>query len=225
MIFRNNKKIKPDGKKLFLLCTALILIYIPNTAPAALANEVASKSLGKNSKGQTIIVEAILVEAELSALYESTDEPVTESPNSVTLPKLLWCLRNENNGKVLANTKLTIQQEKEARVGFNQRQYAPIKKQVTGKDQEYYMTEYQWLEENVEFAATASVQTDEKITLNFLFKYATPEQPRNTNSEDTFESHYTSKSSITLSKKQPEIISMARLSRTAVFLVLCADVQ
>ena len=225
MIFRNNKKIKPDGKKLFLLCTVLILIYIPNTAPAALANEVASKSLGKNSKDQTVIVEAILVEAELSALYESTDEPVTESPNSVTLPKLLWCLRNENNGKILANTKLTIEQNKEAQVGFTRRQYAPIKKQVTGDGKEYYLTEYLWLEENVEFAATASVQTDEKITLKFLFKYTTPETPGNQNSDNNFESSYVSQSSITLSKKQPEIVSMARCSGTAVFLVLCADVQ
>lgn len=216
---------KPNGKKLCLLCTTLLLIYILNTAPITLANEVASKSFGKNSKGQTVIVDAVLVEAELSALYDSSDEPITESPNSVTLPKLLWCLRNENKGRILANTKLTIQQEKEARVGFSQRQYVPIKKQVTGKDQEYHITEYQWLEENVEFSATASAQTDEKITLNFLFKYTTPETPGNQNSDNNFESSYVSQSGITLFKKQPEIVSMARCSGTAVFLVLCADVQ
>ena len=216
---------KSTGKKYYLLLTSLILICVIVTSPTTLANKIASKPSDKNGKNITVLVNAILVEAELSALYEAADEPVTKSPNSITLPKLLWCLKDKTKGRILADIKLTIENQREAQASFTQRQYVPTKKQVTGKDQEYNITEYRWLDESVEFGTTALLQADEKITLNFKFKYATPEQPRNTNSEDTFESHYTSQSSITLSKKQPEIISTARLSRTAVFLVLCADVQ
>ena len=216
---------KSAGKKHYLLLTSLILICVIVTSPTTLADKIASKSSDKNDKDQIIVVNAVLVEAELSAIYEAADEPVTESPDSVTLPKLLWCLKDKSKGRILADTKLTIENGREAQTSFTQRQYAPTREQVTGKDQEYHLPKYRWLEENVEFTATALVQTDEKITLNFMFKYATPEQPRNTNSEDTFESHYTSQSSVTLSKKQPQIISTASLSRTAVFLILCADIQ
>jgi hypothetical protein len=203
---------------------ALLLAIVLVVAQGAIANKADTKSLSKAYEGEKILVEAILIEAKLSALYDSDEEPITDSPESVTIPKLLWCLRNEGNGKIISNAKLNIDANTKGHVSFGKRDYLPSKKEVTGKDQEgYQITQYQWIQENTNFTASGRAVDDKKISLNFSFKYISPEDTYQEKTGNLFEGNFDSEGSVTLEKKEPEIVSMARISETAVFLILCAD--
>ena len=172
-----------------------------------------------------VLVEAFVVEVDLSELYKQGVSPIGQKPDSVSVENILMCLDAKDIAQVTTGVKVAIQsgQRGEAKITetiYKKQQVAvPSGRKVSGA------VRYANYDIGKTFRSTASVPTRGEILVSFDFSESTyrkitssDETPPNTISREW-------SGTANLHAGQPAIAGATQDEETAVFLVLCADIK
>ena len=171
-----------------------------------------------------IVVEAFVVEVKLAVLYESGADILSDSPNPVTMTKLLWCLSDENNAKVTGTAKVIAENGRSGSMSVSEKEFIPLKKTVTqAEGVPYELTEYCWVENSIHFETNARIEGDGKIKVEFALSQRTPGSVFLRKKGILKEATRQWESNIQLDPGKPRIVSSSQNEDIAVFLILCAD--
>jgi hypothetical protein len=190
--------------------------------------EAQSKQSGKAEdphQDTCVLVEAFVVEVNLSKLYKQGVSPIGQKPDSVSVENILKCLEAGNIAQVTTGVKVAVLtgQRGEAKITetiYVERQVAvPSGMKVPGA---VHYTNY---DIGKTFKATASVRPNGEILVSFDFNESTF---RNINSTDEKPPDTVSREwsgAVNLHAGRPAIAGSTQNEETAVFLVLCADIK
>jgi len=101
-----------------LLCALFLVAVLVNLTAGAQAKQ--AHYIEEAYVDSAILVEAFVVEAKLSALYDSWLGPLGEKRDSVTVEKIQQCLQNEENARITAGAKLLVKQTRQGKVTVTQ---------------------------------------------------------------------------------------------------------
>jgi hypothetical protein len=213
-----------------------ILVLVAATLCMAL---MAGRSIGPTAKAQAkqagmtedpyqdvcVLVEAFVVEADLSSLYKQGVSPIGQKPDSVSVENILKCLDAKDIAQVTTGVKVANNsgQRGEAKITetiYVERQVAvPSGMKVPGA---VHYTNY---DIGKTFKATASVRPNGEILVSFDFNESTFQNINSTDEKppDTVSREWSG--AVNLHAGRPAIAGSTQNEETAVFLVLCADIK
>jgi hypothetical protein len=202
----------------------IVLLAGRFVGPAANAQAERAKSTEEQQQDVCVLVEAFVVEVNLSQLYEQGVSPIGQKPNSVSVENILKCLNVKDIAQVTTGLKVAVNsgQHGEAKV-----------KQTIRIERQLNVPSTRNVPPNVRYAnydagktlrATAIVRPGGEILVSFDFNESTyrnitnaSELPPNSVSREW--------AGVTrLVAGRPAIAGAAQDEETAVFLILSADV-
>jgi len=176
-------------------------------------------------KNVCVLVEAFVVEVDLSSLYKQGVSPIGQKPNSVSVENILKCLEAKDIAQVTTGVKVAIHsgQHGEAKITetiYKKRQVAvPSNRKVSGA---VHYTNY---DIGKTFSAIASFLPGEEILVSFDFSESTY---RNITSSDETPPNTISREwsgAINLQAGRPAIAGATQNEDTAVFLIICVNIK
>lgn len=190
-----------------------------------------TKSLAEQYLNSRILIEAFVVEADLETLYDSGVSPIGQKPNSVSIKHILNCLSDKDSGKVIAGAKIAIRNkergEMRQRLTRNIQQTRPAARTTTTTRTQSrpprrpsggFSTE-------IAFQVRAYINTKDTIRTEYTFNQqglitsiTEPNQPADRVSRDW-------NGVISLEAGKPAIAGSVQDENSAVFLILCADIE
>lgn len=201
----------------------LLLVGRP-AGPTAEAQARQAEQIDNQQQDVCVLVEAFVVEVNLSHLYEQGVSPIGQKPNSVSVEDILKCLKGKDIAQVTTGLKVAVNsgQHGEAKV-----------KQTIRIERQLNVPNVRNVPPNVRYAnydtgktleATASVQPGGEIYVGFDFNESTyrniataSESPPNSVSREWA-------GAIRLVAGRPAIAGATQDEENAVFLILSADV-
>ena len=172
-----------------------------------------------------VLVEAFVVEVDLSSLYKQGVSPIGQKPDSVSVENILKCMDARDIAQVTTGIKVAILsgQRGEAKITetiYVERQVAvPSGRKVSGA------ARYANYDIGKTFSTFASVLTNGEILVSFDFSestyrnlISTDETPPNTVSREW-------SGTVNIHAGRPAIAGATQNEETAVFLILCADIK
>jgi len=212
------------SKSILVLFVVTLCIVLP-----------AGRSIGPTAEAQAkiedpyqdvcVLVEAFVVEVDLSSLYKQGVSPIGQKPDSVSVENILKCLDTRDIAQVTTGIKVAILsgQRGEAKISetiYVERQVAvPSGRKVPGA------ARYTNYEIGKTFRATVSVHPSGEILASFDFSESTY---RNIISTDEAPPNIVSREwsgTVNLHAGRPAIAGATQNEETAVFLILCADIK
>ena len=196
---------------------------------------LAGRSIGPTAEAQAkiedpykdvcVLVEAFVVEVDLSSLYRQGVSPIGQKPDSVSVENILKCLDAKDIAQVTTGIKVAILSggRGEAKITetiYVERQVAvPSGRKVSGA------ARYANYDIGKTFRATASVRSSGEILASFDFIESTY---RNITSTDESPPNTVSREwsgTVNLHAGRAAIAGATQNEETAVFLILCADIK
>jgi len=190
--------------------------------------EVQAGQAGKFDEQQQdicVLVEAFVVEVDLSSLYKQGVSPIGQKPDSVSVENILKCLDAKEIAQVTTGVKVAVHsgQHGEAKIKetiYIERQTpVPSSRKIPGN------VHYANYDIGKTLGAMASVRPSGEILVSFDFNESTY---RNITSTDETPPNSVSREwsgAINLIAGRPAIAGATQNEETAVFLILCADVK
>jgi len=189
--------------------------------------EAQSKQSGKAEdphQDTCVLVEAFVVEVNLSELYKQGVSPIGQKPDSVSVENILKCLEAGNIAQVTTGVKVAVLtgQRGEAKITEtifkNQQVAVPSDRKVPRA------ASYRNYDIGMTFIASAFVHPNGEIFVSFDFNESTY---RNITTADEVPPNTVSREwsgAVNLYAGRPAIAGATQNENTAVFLVLCADI-
>jgi len=205
-----------------VLCTTL-LVAASDVETAKTVTEKEVKNPYENSR---VLIEAFVVEVKLDALYKAGVGPVGQRPNSVSMEKILKCLRDEDKAKVTAGAKIAVKNRENGRMSSNQSKHVEREIIQSQKDTEASVPKkvFDRYEINTTFGVNARVHPDSDIYLEFTFGQRTVGSVSMSGVPlDTINMDWAS--SVFLQAGKPSIVGATQNDHTVVFLVIAADIE
>jgi len=193
--------------------------------PTAEAQAKQTPKVEDPHKNVCVLVEAFVVEVDLSSLYKQGVSPIGQKPNSVSVENILKCLEAKDIAQVTTGVKVAIHsgQHGEAKITetiYKKRQVAvPSNRKVSGA---VHYTNY---DIGKTFSAIASFLPGEEILVSFDFSESTY---RNITSSDETPPNTISREwsgAINLQAGRPAIAGATQNEDTAVFLIICVNIK
>jgi hypothetical protein len=201
------------------LCMAL-LVGRP-VGPTAEAQVGQAKQIDKQQQDVCVLIEAFVVEVNLSQLYEQGVSPIGQKPNSISVDNILNCLKTKDLAQVTTGVKVTVNSGQQGKAKINETTH--IDRQLSGRNIPPNVR-YASLDTGKTLGATASIQPGGEIYVSFDFNESTyqniaaaDELPPNTISKEW-------SGAIRLHAGQPAIAGATQNEETAVFLIISADI-
>ena len=206
-----------------MLC--VVLLAGPSIGPIAEAQPKQSVKVEHPYQDVCVLIEAFVVEVNLSQLYEQGVSPIGRKPDSVSVENILKCLDTKNIAQVTTGVKFAVQsgQRGEARITESIR----VERQLNipnGRKVPPNVRRYANYDIGETLEATASVRSRGEIFVSFDFSQNTyrdissaEEMPPNVNRRWS--------GAINLQAGRPAIAGGTQNEDTAVFLILCADIK
>jgi hypothetical protein len=171
-----------------------------------------------------VLVEAFVVEVDLSELYKQGVSPIGQKPDSVSVENILKCLDAKDIAQVTTGVKVAIQsgQSGEAKITetiYQERQVAvPSGRKVSGP------VSYTNYDIGKTFSTIASVRPSGEILISFDFSESTYRKIASTDKTPPNTVNREWSGTVNLHAGRPAIAGATQNEETAVFLILCADI-
>jgi hypothetical protein len=172
-----------------------------------------------------VLVEAFVVEVDLSELYKQGVSPIGQKPDSVSVENILKCLDAKDIAQVTTGVKVAIQsgQSGEAKITetiYQERQVAvPSGRKVSSA------VRYANYDIGKTFSTIASVRSSGEILVSFDFSESTYRKIASTDETPPNAVNREWSGTVNLYIGRPAIAGATQNEETAVFLVLCADIK
>jgi hypothetical protein len=215
------------SKSILVLIAATLCIVLPaghSAGPTVVAQPQQAPKAEEPRQDICVLVEAFVVEVDLSELYEQGVSPIGQKPNSVSVENILKCLDARDMAQVTTGVKVAVPSghHGEAKIRETiliERQIpVPSGRKVSGP------VRYTNYEIGKTFGATASVRPGGEILLSFDFSEST--YRKIPSADDTPPNAINRKwsGSVNLNAGQPAIAGATQNEESAVFLIICADI-
>jgi len=193
------------------------------------------RSIGPTAEAQTkiedpyqdvcVLVEAFVVEVDLSELYTQGVSPIGQKPDSVSVENILKCLEAKDIAQVTTGVKVAIQSGQRGETKITETIYQEQQVAVPSGRNVSAAVRYTNYDIGKTFRATASVRPSSEILVSFDFSESTY---RNITSTDKTPPNTVNREwsgAVNLRAGRPAIAGATQNEETAVFLVLCADIK
>jgi hypothetical protein len=199
----------------------MVLLVGRSAGPTAEAQARQAEQTDNQQQSVCVLVEAFVVEVNLSQLYEQGVSPIGQKPNSVSVENILKCLNTKDIAQVTTGVKVTVNSGQHGEAKINETTY--IERQLSGRNIPPNVR-YASLDTGKTLGATASVSPSGEIYVSFSFKESTcrnsaaaEELPPNTISREW-------SGAVRLYAGRPAIAGAAQNEETAVFLIISAGI-
>jgi hypothetical protein len=203
------------------LCMALLVGR--SVGPTAEAQAGQAEQIDKQQQDVCVLVEAFVVEVNLSQLYEQGVSPIGQKPNSVSVENILKCLKTKDIGQVTTGVKVTVNSGQHGEATINETIHRERQLNIPSVRNVPPNVRYASYDTGKTLGVTASIRPGGEIFVSFGFKESTyrniaaaDELPPNTISREW-------SGAIRLHAGQPAIAGATQNEETAVFLILSAD--
>jgi hypothetical protein len=213
------------SKSILVLIAATLFIVLPaghSAGPTVIAQAQQTPKAEEPHQNTCVLIEAFVVEVDLSELYEQGVSPIGQKPNSVSVKNILKCLDASDVAQVTTGVKVAVPSghHGEAKIKETIQQIpVPNSRKVPGP------VRYLKYEIGKTFGATASVRPSGEILISFDFNESTY---RNISSTDDTPPNAINREwsgTVNLYAGQPAIAGATQNEETAVFLIICADIM
>jgi len=216
------------SKSIVLLVTATLCIAFVagrSIEPAVEAQIKQTETAEDPHQDTCVLVEAFVVEVNLSELYKQGVSPIGQKPDSVSVENILKCLDAMDIAQVTTGVKVAIHSGQHGEAKIKETIYVEQQAAVPSGRRAPVNVRYENYDIGKTFGAVASVRPGGEILVSFDFIENTY---RNITSTDETQPNSISREwsgSINLRAGQPAIAGATQNEETAVFLVLCADIK
>ena len=217
-------KISKSIVVLFAATLCVVLLSGRLIEPIAQAQTRKVEKSDKQHQNVCVLVEAFVVEVDLSELYKQGVSPIGQKPNSVSVENILNCLDAKDIAQVTTGVKIAILsgQRGDAKIT----QTIRIERQTSVPSGRKVPSNIRYLNYNIgkTLRATASVRPSGEILVSFDFSESTYRNFTSTNETppNTVSREWSGVAN--LNAGRPAIAGATQNEETAVFLVLCADI-
>jgi hypothetical protein len=216
------------SKSIVVLAMAtLCIVFVAGRSigPAAEAQAKQTEMTEDPHHDVCILVEAFVVEVNLSELYKQGVSPIGQKPDSVSVENILKCLDAKDIAQVTTGVKVAILSGQRGEAKITETIYK--KQQVAVPSGRKVSVPVRYTNYNIgkTFRATASVRPGSEILVSFDFSESTY---RNITSTDETPPNTVSREwsgAVNLHAGRPAIAGATQNEESAVFLVLCADIK
>ena len=201
-------------------------LFLAGISPARTKKTETEGQVENPYQDSRILVEAFVVEVKLDALYKSGVSPVGQRPNSVSMEKILQCLRDKDKAKVTAGAKVAVRNNEAGQMGSTRKIYVEQSVSKGEKSGDVVVAKrFVPYESRTSFEACAGISSDSSIRLEFVFNQEAMEiasekkdRPPNFIDRDW-------QSIVTLEVGKPSIVGATQNDETVVFLIICANIE
>ncbi len=216
------------SKNILVLVAATLCIILLAGRSIEPTAEAQAKQTGKAQdphQDVCVLVEAFVVEVDLSGLYKQGVSPIGQKPDSVSVENILKCLDARDIAQVTTGVKVAIQSGQHGEAKITETIYVKQQAPVPSGRNVSVPVRYRNYDIGKTFSTIASVRPNGEILTSFDFNESTyrnitstDETPRNTISREW-------SGTVNLYAGRPAIAGATQNEETAVFLILCADIK
>lgn len=216
------------SKSIVLLIAATLCIVLPaghSIEPTAEAQAKQAVKTENPHQDTCVLVEAFVVEVDLSSLYKQGVSPIGQKPDSVSVDNILKCLDAKDIAQVTTGVKVVILSGQHGEAKIKETIYVERQTAVPSGRRAPVNVRYANYDIGKTFGVMASVRPGGEILVSFDFiestyrnVTSTDETPPNTMSREW-------SGAVNLHAGRPAIAGATQNEETAVFLVLCADIK
>ncbi len=207
-------------KALILAVSVIMLIYFVPSANTSVA-EHAENEARERFAGATISVEASLVTVELEVLKEITGRLNIKTLNSISLDKIMQCIREDEGGELISIVKLAVANESAAEMSTEEN--VEEKRKIPDEER----GEHEERENHVSFRVIPKIIDMDRIAVSFDFKQIISEGALSSESETEEQEGIVTKfevsSELVLRPGQPRIVGATQKDQ-AFFLIMGVDI-
>lgn len=225
MKFERGRIMAKISKSIVVLVAATLCIVLLAGRSIEPTAEAQAKQAGKAQdphQDVCVLVEAFIVEVDLSELYKQGVSPIGQKPDSVSTENILKCLEADNMTQVTTGVKVAVPSGHHGTAKIRE----TIRKiPVPNGRKVPSPVRYTNYEIGKAFGATASVSSSGEILVSFDFSESTF---RNVTSTDETPPNTVNREwsgAVKLHAGRPAIAGATQNEETAVFLILCADIK
>jgi hypothetical protein len=212
------------SKSIVVLAIATLFFVLSashSTGPAVIAQAQQAPKAEEPHQNTCVLVEAFVVEVDLSELYEQGVSPIGQKPNSVSVENILRCLDASDVAQVTTGVKVAVPSghHGNAKIRETIRKIPiPNGRKIPGP------VRYTNYEIGKTFGATASVRPGGEILMSFDFSESTYRNIPSTDDTPPNAINREWSGTVNLNAGRPAIAGATQNEETAVFLILCADI-
>jgi hypothetical protein len=213
------------SKSILVLAIVTLVFVLPAGHSAGPTVSAQAQQTGKDEEqhqNTCVLVEAFVVEVELSGLYKQRVSPIGQKPNSVSVENILKCLNASDVAQVTTGLKVTVPSghHGNAKIRETIRKIpVPNVRKVPGP------VRYTNYEIGKTFGATASVSPGGEILISFDFNESTYRNIPSTDDTPTNAISREWSGTVNLNAGQPAIAGATQNEETVTFLIICADIM
>ena len=195
---------------------------------------LAGRSVGPTAEAQTkiedpyhdvcVLVEAFVVEVDLSELYKQGVSPIGQKPDSVSVENILKCLDSKDIAHVTTGVKVAVPSGHNGKAKITETIYKEQQVAVPSGRKVSASVRYTNYDIGKMFGATASVRPSGEILISFDFSESTFRNITSTDETPPSTINREWSGTVNLQAGRPAIAGATQNEETAVFLILCADI-
>jgi hypothetical protein len=214
------------SKSIIVLAAAvlcLVLLASRYVGPAAEAQAKQAEQTDNQQQGVCVLVQAFVVEVNLSQLYDQGVSPIGQTPNSISVENILKCLKTKDIGQVTTGVKVAVNsgQHGEAKI----KETIQFKRQLNVPNRGNIPPNVSYSSYNIGkmLAATVLVRPSGEIFVTFEFNQSTYRNIDGANEllPGTISREWSG--AIELRPGRPAIAAATQNEETGVFLILSAN--
>ncbi|OHB63660.1 MAG: hypothetical protein A2168_05405 [Planctomycetes bacterium RBG_13_50_24] len=203
----------------------LMLLASRSIEPTAKAQAKQAEKTEDPHRDTCVLVEAFVVEVDISELYKQGVSPIGQKPDSVSVENILKCLDAKDIAQVTTGVKVATLSGLSGDAKITETIHTERPVAVPNGRKVSDNIRYVNYDIGKTFKATASVLTSDEILVRFDFSESTY---RNITSSDETPPNTVNREwsgAVNLHAGRPAIAGATQNEETAVFLVLCADIK
>ena len=213
------------SKSILVLIAATLFIVLSaghSTGPAVIAQAQQAPKAQEQHQNISVLVEAFVVEVDLSELYEQGVSPIGQKPNAVSIENILKCLDASDIAQVTTGIKVAVPSGHRGEAKIRETiQQIPIPNSRKAPGPVRYLK----YEISKTFGATASVHSSGEILISFDFNESTFQNIPSTEDTPPNTINREWSGTVNLFAGQPVIAGATQNEDTATFLIICADIM
>lgn len=212
-----------------LICVMFCVLFLAGhlVGPTAEAQAKKSEQIQDPYKNTTILVEAFVVEVDLSALYDLGVSPIGQKPNSVSIENILKCLQDKESAQVSTGAKVVLLQKQSGSADSKETIYRGQQAPIRMSDRSNRTTPKAVRSYNISssFDALVNILPDSRIFVSFNFEQFAVEKVSSKSEllPTTIERGWSGTACLEAGK--PSIAGATQDEQKAVFFILCGDIK
>ena len=216
------------SKSIVVLVTAtlcMVLLASRSIEPTAEAQAKQAPKAENPHQDVCVLVEAFVVEVDLSELYKQGVSPIGQKPDSVSVENILKCLNAKDIAQVTTGVKVAIQSGSLGEAKITETNNKERKVAVPSGRKVSSSVRYTNYDIGKTFSTIASVRPSGEILVSFDFSESTYRKITSTDETPPNTVNREWSGAINLIPGRPAIAGATQNEATAVFLILCADIE